>query len=158
MKLNKRDIDRLKALANGEGGQHAPQRKPRAKSPRARVYVGPTEAQVAKACLAYLTFRGVYTLRTNAGAAKIGKDCVRGAPAGTADRLGRLPGGRFLAVEFKRPGELPRRDQVDYLIECNRDGGFGFWADNLDDFRRILDHALGGGSVRVSRHGKVTLI
>ena len=38
---------------------------------------------------------------------------------------------RFLAIELKQPGKKPTEDQMRFLDTINRDGGVGFWADNL---------------------------
>jgi len=53
---------------------------------------------------------------------------------GGPDRLVLLPGGFGVAVwvELKDMGEVPRRDQLNYLIDLNKRGFVAYWADNID--------------------------
>ena len=60
-----------------------------------------TEAQVVRACLDYLKLRRIFAFRNNTGAYKVEERFVRFGSKGSADILGILPGGRFLAIECK---------------------------------------------------------
>lgn len=63
-----------------------------------------------------------------------------GLPEGSADLVGILAPGRFLALEVKRPGEKPRPEQVRWLELVRAKGGFAAvvtsGADALDAVNR----------------------
>jgi hypothetical protein len=52
---------------------------------------------------------------------------------GTADILGILPGGRFLAIELKSKRGTLSPDQKAFLDRINQDGGLAFMARSPDD-------------------------
>lgn len=52
---------------------------------------------------------------------------------GIADILGVLPGGRFLAIEVKRPGSRLTVDQDAFLGKINASGGLAFMASSLEE-------------------------
>lgn len=55
---------------------------------------------------------------------------------GSADLIGWLHGGRFLAVEVKRPGGKPTKEQAAFLAAVNASGGLGILARSVEDFTR----------------------
>jgi hypothetical protein len=88
----------------------------------------PRETDIVRACLAYLRARGVFAFRVNSGAVagehKGKRRFVRfNGAKGCSDILGVLPGGRFLAVEAKRPGNRPTADQAAFLAAVSAAGG-----------------------------------
>jgi hypothetical protein len=80
--------------------------------------------------------------RNNTGSAKIGGRFVRYGYPGSSDWLGICPGGRFLAVECKRPqgGRLSEL-QRDFLGLVNRNGGVGIVADGVESLIKQLREA-----------------
>jgi hypothetical protein len=75
--------------------------------------------------------------RQNTGGAWLGpvgaERYVRFAFKGCSDILGMLKGGRFLAIEVKRPGVDPTGDQLEFLGRVHRGGGLAFVARDVDD-------------------------
>lgn len=75
---------------------------------------------------AKLTFaipnQAVARLRGKTSRLRFWREGVRG---GVSDVLCLHPGDThpFLAMEFKRPGEKPRKDQVEFLNACKKAGG-----------------------------------
>lgn len=70
------------------------------------------EGAVVRSCLDYLAVRGIMAWRNNSGATHTerkdgSRGFVRFGRVGSADILGVLPGGRFLAVECKAPRGYP---------------------------------------------------
>jgi hypothetical protein len=64
-----------------------------------------SETDIVRSILKALALRRVLAWRANAGLLVLGKGAdkrvVRGAPAGTPDIIGILPGGRFFGLEVK---------------------------------------------------------
>ncbi|MGH2375921.1 MAG: hypothetical protein ACRDIC_20925 [bacterium] len=57
-----------------------------------------------------------------------------------ADYGGVLRGsGRYLAVEVKRPGASPTKEQARWLAAVNEAGGVGIWADDVGGLMEVLD-------------------
>ena len=52
---------------------------------------------------------------------------------GALDRMILCPGGLVLFIEFKRPGEKPRDEQLEYMNGLIKLGFFAVWTDNFDD-------------------------
>lgn len=59
------------------------------------------ENKVVQACFQVLKARGIFAWRNNTGCAWVGNRPIRYGLPGSADILGLLPDGRFLAVECK---------------------------------------------------------
>lgn len=66
-----------------------------------------------------------------------------GIPTGYPDLIGVAinRGGRFLAIEVKRPGEKvePGSEQDKWLIRIEKDGGIAFWADSVESALDMYD-------------------
>ena len=79
------------------------------------------EAPVLHACLKWLHTRGVFVWRNNSGTAWINGQPVSFGYPGSADILGILPDGRFLAVECKSATGRQSDKQVKFQqkIEAN---------------------------------------
>ncbi len=108
----------------------------------------PRESDVQRACLDWLAAWGAFPVRVNSGGLTVGKRYVRfnGEP-GCSDVLCVLPGGRFLALELKRPlppggrdRTSPRRraEQQSFRARVVRAGGLAVVATSLDELRRAL--------------------
>ncbi len=54
-------------------------------------------------------------------------------PKDFPDLLGQVSGGRWIAVEVKRPGQKPRPGQLAYLELFRQHGAIAFWASSADD-------------------------
>lgn len=68
-----------------------------------------------------------------------------GLPVGSADLVGVLaPGGRFLALEVKRPGERARPEQEAWLALVRTRGGFAAVVDSVDAARAAVARARAG--------------
>jgi hypothetical protein len=92
------------------------------------------EGAVVKACLEYLSIRGIYAWRNNSGALRDKQDRpVFFGKAGSADILGILPGGIFLAVECKADKGKPSEKQIDFLTRIAEMGGAAILAWSVDD-------------------------
>lgn len=101
-----------------------------------------TEKNIQAAILQWLnTIPGVRVWRQNSGgmlttytSKRTGKTKTRavkfGEP-GMADLSGIGPGGVRIEIEIKKPGELPRQDQSDWLLFIQYMDGIAFWCDSL---------------------------
>lgn len=78
-----------------------------------------TEARIQAEIVHWLRCQGAIVIRVNSGKFCIrdrhGSRVVMGAPAGTADIIGCLPGGRFIAIEVKRPDGVLTDKQKRFL-------------------------------------------
>lgn len=107
----------------------------------------PLEKDVQKLCLDWLRFWGAFPIRVNSGAVKVGKRFVQfNREPGCSDTLVVLPGGRFLALELKRPGRdrtAPKRkaEQAAFRQLVERSGGLAIVANSLDNLRLQLKAA-----------------
>jgi hypothetical protein len=94
---------------------------------------------VKAACLRYLQRRGVYAWNNPAGAVRIARDrWVSFGKKGSADILGCLPDGKFLAVETKSPRGRLSPEQSAFLEKIRGMGGLAIVARSF----RELDEAL----------------
>jgi RecB family endonuclease NucS len=99
--------------------------------------MGP-EAEIQKLILDYLTMRGIYHYRNNTGR----RGGVSYGFVGSADIIGILPNGRFLAIEVKRPGGVASFEQLEFLANIAKNGGVAFASDNL---QTVIDHLSKAG-------------
>ena len=103
-----------------------------------------TETSIVNAIREYLEMVGCIAVRINAGAVVVspgeGKSrrLYRGAPAGTSDILGCLPGGRFFAIEAKRPGMKPTEKQSAFLESVRATGGIAGVACSVEEAAEVL--------------------
>ena len=97
------------------------------------------EGAVVKACLDYLAVRGIYAWRNNTGTLrdKTNRPVFFGKP-GSADILGILPGGTFLAVECKAKKGKPSDKQIGFLKTIAENGGAAILAWSVDDLIKGL--------------------
>ena len=95
------------------------------------------ERDVVKVILDYCSAEGIFIHRRNVGAMKIDQRYIRFAKRGSADLWG-IYRGRHMECEVKRPGEVPTKEQYDWLNLCAEEGGISIWADSLDMFIQAL--------------------
>jgi hypothetical protein len=101
------------------------------------------EADVLRACLDYLKLSGVLCWRNNTGAtvarnAAGRKRFIRFGAPGSSDILGVLPGGKFLAVETKRPGGKLSVLQSEFLAAVTIAGGVALCVSDVRELQRQL--------------------
>jgi hypothetical protein len=100
------------------------------------------EGRVKAACLRYLEKRGIKAWNNPSGAAHIAPDrWLHFGKKGSADILGCLPDGRFLAVEVKAPGGRLSPEQKQFLADIRTLGGLALM---VRDWKEI-DSALREG-------------
>lgn len=104
------------------------------------------ERDAQSACLDWLALWGALAVRVNSGGLKAGGRYVRfNSEPGCADALVCLPGGRFLSLEFKRPGRdrtaAGRKvEQAAHRERVVRAGGLALVVGSLDELiRRLTD-------------------
>jgi hypothetical protein len=99
------------------------------------------EGTVLAGCLRYLQARRIYHWRNSVGAVRVAPDRgVHFGKKGSADIIGCLPDGRFLAVEVKAQNGRLSPEQKQFLAEIRELGGLALV---IRDWRE-LDAALRG--------------
>lgn len=97
----------------------------------------PLEKQVLAACLEYLQRKGYFVWRNNTGVQvleyKGKKRLLRSGLTGSADILGLLKNGRFLAVECKRQGNVLSEAQRAFKEQIEANQGLYITAYSIDD-------------------------
>lgn len=100
----------------------------------------PTEQDILRAILDYLIrIKHIYCWRNNSGAMVKDDHFVRFGKVGSADILGVLPDGKFLAIEVKRPGGKTTPAQDDFLALVRKNGGVAIVAHGVEDVILALD-------------------
>jgi hypothetical protein len=85
---------------------------------------GTPEGRVKAACLRYLEARGLCCWNNPSGAVEVRPGrWLHFGKKGSADILGCLPGGRFMAVEVKAPGGRLSPEQKQFLDGITALGG-----------------------------------
>ena len=85
---------------------------------------GTPEGRVKAGCLRYLEKRGITAWNNPSGAVEVRPgQWLHFGKKGSADILGILPGGRFLAVECKAQGGRLSGDQRQFLADIEARGG-----------------------------------
>jgi len=112
----------------------------------------PTENEIRNAIAEYLAYDGWLVMRVNSGAAvttengkrrfvQFIKWMVLGAgvqTAGVADLLAIRSGQPPLAIETKRPGNVPTEAQRRFMAEWERHGGKAIVASSVDDVQEAI--------------------
>lgn len=99
------------------------------------------EAAVGRDIDAYLRSLSIYIRTIKSDGTKTRDGWRKSAQgAGISDRIGVIPGGRFLAVELKAPGKKRTltMQQFDFLFRIASAGGCACVADSVDDVKRAL--------------------
>lgn len=99
------------------------------------------ERDLVRAVIEYIQLRGGLALRINSGLIVIGdgQRVMRGAPAGTADVIACLPGGRFAAIECKVGKNRPTALQEDFLETVKQAGGLAIVAWSIEDLAVLFE-------------------
>jgi hypothetical protein len=101
----------------------------------------PSEAEIQRAILDWLAWRGVFCWRNNQQGVPLhdGTGGYRPSPTrGIADILGVLPRGIFLAIEVKRPGAKPTTAQSEFLNRVLVEGGVALIASGIGEVEQAL--------------------
>jgi len=97
-----------------------------------------TEADIQRACLAYLRLLGAWAVRVNTGAVRVGRRLVRFSDTvGCPDLLFTI-GGRFCAAEIKKPGGRLRASQAAQLDAIRAAGGLGVVVRSVAELEAVL--------------------
>ena len=73
---------------------------------------------------------------------------IRAGYSGQADTYGWIIAtGRHVEIEWKRFGERPTKEQIDWLQECTRLGAVAFWAYNVSTAETVMKAILRGGRI-----------
>jgi hypothetical protein len=100
------------------------------------------EGRIKAACLRYLEKRGIKAWNNPTGAVRIAPDrWIHFGKKGSADLLGCLPGGRFLAIEMKAPGGRLSPEQKKFLEDIRGLGGLAIVARSYRDIEAALTEA-----------------
>lgn len=107
----------------------------------------PLENDIQNSILIYLNMVGIFAWKNKSqGTFDPSRGIFRKAKGkhtinGTSDILGILPGGRFLAIEVKRPSTRKQTtpDQRRFIEEINKNGGLAFVACSMTEVKEILD-------------------
>jgi hypothetical protein len=99
----------------------------------------PKESEIQKAILQLLLAKRIFVWRQNTGTVEVEDRYVSFGARGTSDILGIYPGGRFMAIEVKRPktGKLST-EQITFLQKVRKAGGIAMVADCVADVERLL--------------------
>jgi len=98
------------------------------------------EGAIVKACLEWLNIYGAFVWRNNTGCLKdkTNRPVFFGKP-GSADIIGVLPGGRFIAVECKTPKGKLSEKQKEFLQNVEEMGGLTVVARSVDDVINVVE-------------------
>lgn len=91
------------------------------------------ESDISASIADYLNARSIYNVRINSGRIKTSNGSwVHMAPKGTPDRFA-LYKGVLLAIEVKRPGETPTKEQIEAHEQIEQAGGVVVVAQSIDE-------------------------
>lgn len=110
-----------------------PSRPPTRRKPKSQ-----PENEVKNACLRWLHERGIFAWRNNTGMAWIGDHPIRFGLKGSADIIGLLPDGRFLAVEAKAASGRQSPDQKTFEENVRKNNGVYVLAYDVTDLEEAL--------------------
>jgi hypothetical protein len=115
------------------------------------------EGRIKAACLRYLEKRGITAWNNPSGAVRIAPDrWLHFGKKGSADILGCLPGGRFLAVEVKAARGDLSPEQKTFLAEIRELGGPAVM---VRDWRELDAELWGAGyTLEDMRYSSVTTL
>lgn len=92
---------------------------------------------------------GFRLFRNNVGSAKVYRGpnlpmgfITFGLCPGSSDLVGMMPGGRFLAIEVKRPGEKQTEEQLTFERVVRECGGLYILATSVEEAVAAVDAAL----------------
>jgi len=94
------------------------------------------ETELVRMCLDYLHLKGVFAWRNNSGGFKKGEHFIRVGCVGSADIIGIINHGRFLAVECKVGRNRPSDRQKAWGSQISERGGLLIVAYSIDDLEK----------------------
>jgi hypothetical protein len=98
-----------------------------------------SEGETLAACIEYLAVRQIFAWRNNSGAIQVRPgQFMRFGIKGSADIIGVLPDGRFLAVEVKSAKGQLSDEQKRFLETIAANGGLAIVARSIDDIETVL--------------------
>ena len=102
------------------------------------------ETDIVKACLDYLAARRIFAWRSNSGGVvgeyKGRRRFVRfNSAPGMADICAVLPGGKFAAIECKRPGQHSTPEQLRFQNAVAAAGGLALEVHSVDELQRAVE-------------------
>jgi len=103
-----------------------------------------SEAEVQKAIMQFLRYRGTFFFRNNSGAYS-DKDSgrfIRFGSKGAGDLIAIYPDGRFWSVEVKREGGKLSDDQIAFLCGVRKAGGVASCVESIADVQKVLADPL----------------
>ncbi len=103
-----------------------------------------SESDIQKSILSHLEGNPIvaYHWRHNVGSVKRSGRYLRFGVPGQSDILGILKGGRFFAIEVKRPKKNREPNQIEFQKTVNEFGGLAFVARSVEDVERELSHIM----------------
>lgn len=112
----------------------------RSKSSPIRKIKPQREQEIQKAILDYLRHIHAVPVKINNGGvfSQSRQTYIPSRQKGISDILACYK-GYFIAIEVKRKGAKPTPEQLGFLDEVRRAGGFAIWTDNLDDVIEMID-------------------
>lgn len=106
----------------------------------------PQEKETQKAILEWLKANRIFSWRNNTQGrivqTKAGAIMSGSFSKGSADILGCLPNGRFLAIEVKSPGGKISAEQQNFIDSVRRNGGVGLIVTTVDEVIRTITGIL----------------
>lgn len=101
--------------------------------------IEPSESAIVAQCLEWLAMRRIFAWRNNTGSYKTPEGrFIRYGHVGSADIIGLLPDGRFLAVECKTPEGRQSKAQRIFQSSITRNNGVYILARGTEDLERAL--------------------
>lgn len=99
------------------------------------------EADVLKRVMIEASKLGFRVFRNHTGGiyAKDGTFHRFGLCVGGSDLIGWTPCGRFAALEVKRPGGRTSAEQINFIEQVRKSGGFGVIIDNEKNLKEMFD-------------------
>lgn len=96
------------------------------------------EGELQKYCIGrLLAHPDVWGWRNNTGVSRRGKRFIRYGYPGSADFIGLLSNGRFLAVEFKSENGDQSEDQEKFEKKIKEKGGVYMLISSMDEFEKF---------------------
>lgn len=98
-----------------------------------------TEAEVVKQCVEYMHSIGWRPKRNHVGLFYTKNQTpIHMGEKGESDWTFTHPGQPAIWVEFKKPGESPRKDQLEFIAKLKYFGYKAGWADSFESFMSLL--------------------
>ena len=102
------------------------------------------EQEIQKQIKDFLQELGYVVVKVNNVGIKGNKTFIPPSQKGISDLLCCAPGGKFLAIEVKKPGGKPSVDQLHFSSQVLKAGGMSILAYSLDDVIAFIKGTLYG--------------